>query len=220
MDLKDVILVFEPGHGTRDFTIGKHSCDYSVINGKKVYGLYEGEWARLVVPKIIAGLKELGFDARQTVTEAADPSLSERCYRVNQIVRANPGKKVYFFSVHLNAAASDGKWHDATGVTAWVAEGASIESKAMARLYWETGIEMGLKGNRSVPKEMYKQARFTVLVGTKCPAVLTENCFQDNERESKWLRTPEGRETIVNLHVAAVCKFFGIPVGICTETAK
>ena len=210
----DVILAFEPGHGTRDFTIGKHSCDYAVINGQKIYGLYEGEWARLVVPKIVAACREIGFDARQTVTEKTDPSLLERCHRVNRIVADNPGKKVYFFSIHLNAAGNGDKWQNARGVSAWVAESASIESKAMARIYWETGIEMGLKGNRSVPKEMYKQARFTVLTNTKCPAVLTENLFQDNYEDSMFVRTPEGRDTIVNLHVATICKFFGVPFGL------
>lgn len=220
MNLNDIILAVEPGHGKRQYTVGKHSVDYTIINGEKVYGCYEGEWARLVVPKIVSGMRQLGIDARQTVTEDGDPSLTERCWRVNQIIRENPGKKVYFLSVHLNAAGSGDKWQNARGVSAWVAENASVESKALARIYWETAIEMGLKGNRSVPKEMYKEARFTVLTGTKCPAVLTENLFQDNYEDSMFVRSPEGREIIVNLHIAALCKFFGIPVGICSETAK
>lgn len=215
MDLSNVILLFEPGHGTREYTIGKHSPDFRMVDGKKVYGLYEGEWARLVVPKIVAACRELGLDARQTVTEKTDPSLAERCHRVNRIIKDNPGKKVYFFSIHLNAAGNGEKWQNARGVSAWVAETASIESKVMARTYWETGIAMGLKGNRSVPAELYKTARFTVLMGTNCPAVLTENLFQDNEQDSMFVRTTEGRDTIVNLHVAAICKFFGIPYGLC-----
>ena len=121
---------------------------------------------------------------------------------------------MYFFSVHLNAAGGDGKWHNATGFSPWIAPGASVESKVMARLLQETAEEMGLKGNRCVPASKYWEARFTVLVGTNCPAVLTENLFQDNERESMFLRTPEGRDTIVNLHIAAICKFFGVPCGM------
>lgn len=205
MEISDAILLFEPGHGTREYTIGKHSPDGL---------LYEGEWARLVVPKIVAGLREVGFDARQTVTERTDPSLSERCWRVNSIIRDNPGKKVYFCSVHINAAASDGKWHNARGLSVWVAPGASLESKVLARTVYDTGVEFGYKGNRSVPAEHYWEARFAVLTGTKCPAILTENLFQDNMEDVEYLRTPEGREGIAHMHIAAFCKYFGVPFGL------
>ena len=39
---------------------------------------------------------------------------------------------------------------------------------------------------------------------TNCPAVLTENLFQDNESDYKYLLSDEGRETIINLHVSGI----------------
>lgn len=209
--MNDAILLFEPGHGTRNYTIGKHSPDGL---------LYEGEWARLVVPKIVRGLREIGFDARQTVTEDTDPSLTERAWRVNSIIRDNPGRDVYFCSVHINAAASDGKWHNARGFSVWVAPESSIKSKVLAQFLYESAEQFGMKGNRCVPAEKYWTARFTVLTQTKCPAVLTENLFQDNRDDVEFLRTPEGREAVANMHIAAYCKFFGIAYGICSEMAK
>ncbi|MBQ0116167.1 MAG: hypothetical protein KBT10_09925 [Bacteroidales bacterium] len=39
------------------------------------------------------------------------------------------------------------------------------------------------------------------LCDTVCPAVLTENFFQDNRADVDWLLSPEGRAAIVSLHV-------------------
>ena len=45
---------------------------------------------------------------------------------------------------------------------------------------------------------------FYILRKTKCPAVLTENFFMDNEQDLAYLTSEEGREAIVRTHVAAL----------------
>ena len=42
---------------------------------------------------------------------------------------------------------------------------------------------------------------------TNCPAVLTENLFQDNESDYKYLMSDEGREAIINLHVTGIVNY-------------
>ena len=42
---------------------------------------------------------------------------------------------------------------------------------------------------------------------TPCPAVLTENMFQDNQDDVAFLKSEEGKEKIVDLHVNAIKKY-------------
>lgn len=74
----------------------------------------------------------------------------------------------------------------------------------MAQLLYAEAEKRGLKGNRSVPKEKYWTANFYILKHTACPAVLTENLFQDNRQEVDFLLSPEGREQIISLHFDAL----------------
>ena len=42
---------------------------------------------------------------------------------------------------------------------------------------------------------------------TPCPAVLTENMFQDNKSDVEFLKSEEGKEKIVSLHFNAIKKY-------------
>ena len=55
-----------------------------------------------------------------------------------------------------------------------------------------------------------KESSFYILKHTKCPAVLTENLFQDNKEDVDFLLSEEGKRTIVSLHVKGICKYLGI----------
>ena len=200
--------MFDFGHGTRKYTKGKCSPDKT---------LYEGEWNREVGMMIINGLKQMGLDARAIVTEDEDISLQKRCDRANKIIKDNPDKKCLYISIHVNAAPGDG-WNDkASGVQVYVSKGASEESVKLAQCYYDMVEEMGLKGNRSVPKERVWRANYKVLVGTNCPAILTENLFMTNPGEVEYLKSTEGKEDIMNMHICALCKYMGVPYGICRE---
>ena len=50
-------------------------------------------------------------------------------------------------------------------------------------------------------------ANFYILKHTKCPAVLTENLFQDNREDVDFLLSEEGKQTMVSLHVDAIMKY-------------
>lgn len=211
---KRYILLFDFGHGTRQYTIGKHSPWYNIVNGQKVYTLYEGEWVRETGRRIVDAMTSLGVDCRVIVPEDQDIPLMERVSRANKIVRENPDAICLYISIHINAAASDGQGHDARGLAVYVSKNASDKSKTLAKTLYDTGVDMGLKGNRSTPREHYWQANFTVITRTSCPAVLTENLFQDNAKDVEFLLSEAGRETIVNYHVIGLCKYMGIPYGL------
>ena len=54
-----------------------------------------------------------------------------------------------------------------------------------------------------------KEAHFYILKHTKCPAVLTENLFQDNREDVGYLLSEEGKRAIVALHVEGIERYLG-----------
>lgn len=48
---------------------------------------------------------------------------------------------------------------------------------------------------------------FYVLRKTKCPAVLTENFFQDNKEDVAYLLSEDGKQAIVSVHVDGIINY-------------
>lgn len=205
----DIVVDLDNGHGTREFTSGKRSAD-----GR----YFEGEWARAITAKLADALRELGFGVNIIVPERADISLRDRCRRAN--AKMSDGKHHIFVSIHSNAAPEKscvGGWCDtASGLTVYVSKKASDESLILSRNIYDAGVALGCKGNRKTPGNPWPWAEnFTVITETKMPAVLTENLFHTNRKEVDFLLSESGQETVVNYHVAGICKTFGIPYSIC-----
>jgi N-acetylmuramoyl-L-alanine amidase len=51
------------------------------------------------------------------------------------------------------------------------------------------------------------EANFYVLRGTSCPAVLTENMFQDNKDDISYLTSDLGKHEIIRTHVEGILWF-------------
>ena len=196
MNKQDFILILDNGHGAD--TPGKCSPDRT---------LREYAWTRIMTDLIARKARARGIRTEIIVPETTDVPLATRSARANAIARKHGLKKCLFVSVHINAAGADGKWHDATGFSAWVAANASQHSKTFAALIDAEMKARGLGGNRAVPPQKYWVANFAVIRRTVCPAVLTENLFQDNRTEVRYLLSPQGQETIAEAHVAAVEKY-------------
>lgn len=195
-------ILLDPGHGARKYTPGKRSPDHSV---------YEGEWAREIVSRLSPILRDLGFETQEIVTITDDVTLRTRVFRANEVIKKRPDVHWVYVSVHINAAAGDRQWHDARGWMVYVSNGASEESRKLAQDFYSVAKSLKLQGNRWVPKCHYWEAGFTVLTETRMPAILTENLFMDNKVEAAWLASEKGKETIVQLHVKAICDHFGVP---------
>ena len=81
---------------------------------------------------------------------------------------------------------------------------ASSNSRRLAKLLTQHAKAMKLTGNRCVPSTGYWQKNLYVLRNTLCPAVLTENLFQDNKEDVDFLLSDQGRQAVVNLHLKAI----------------
>ena len=199
--MKDLVVIFDAGHGIN--TPGKCSPDKS---------LYEWSWNREIVAMLCERL--YGLENIQTVIlvpEENDVPLKERVRRVNTIVHDAKiaGKEVLLISIHINAAGH-GTWNNASGWSVWVSNNASEKSKQFAQIAYEQAKLLDLCGNRVVPKENYWTSNFYILKNTPCPAVLTENMFQDNKTDVEFLKSDEGKLKIVDLHVNAIKKYMNI----------
>ena len=190
-------------------TPGKHSIDKR---------LYEFAYSREIIALLESALKARGYtvyvDYRATEPNAPmlampykNAQTKELKYRVsivNKLCKEYGASNCVYVSIHVNAAKGDGKWHDARGFSVFVSLNASANSKRLAKLFTQHAKAMNLTGNRCVPSVGYWQKNLCVLRETACPAVLTENLFQDNKADVDFLLSDQGRQAVVNLHLHAI----------------
>ena len=193
-----IYLLLDAGHGDPPLTGGKCSPD-----GR----LKEYTWAREMVQRIAIKARAAGIPTEIITPETKDIALNVRTSRVNALCRKYGIKNCVLISVHINAAGADGKWHDATGFSAWVAPKSSANSKRLAAILWEHANATGLRGNRAVQAGKYWSGNFAIVRDTLCPAVLTENLFMDNRAEADYLLSEAGKEAIANLHISAIKQY-------------
>ena len=191
-----MVILTDPGHGID--TAGKRSPD-----GR----LREYKYAREIAAEVVKRLKTMDYNAQQLVTEENDISLGTRCKRVNDICKHFGASNVLVVSVHCNAAGADGKWLDARGWQACVSLNASAKSKQLASYLFDEAQAQGLKMRSPKPGQKWWAQNLAICRDTNCPAVLTENLFQDNLSDVEFLLSDKGRETIVNLHVNGIINY-------------
>jgi N-acetylmuramoyl-L-alanine amidase len=196
--MRNLVVILDNGHGEN--TKGKCSPDKRLL---------EWEWTREIACRLHNLLVINGIDTILLVPEDKDISLSERVKREKKITKEakKAGKETCLISIHINAAGGDGKWKTATGWSGWIAQEASEKSKQLAQLLYAQAEEFGLQGNRCVPSTKYWTANYTICTDTSCPAVLTENLFQDNKEEVDFLLSEEGKQIIIDLHYNAIKKY-------------
>lgn len=190
-----MVVILDNGHGVN--TPGKCSPDKTLL---------EYKWAREIVDKLMIEFTKLGIRSVKLVPEDIDISLRERVRRANKIYKDN-NKQAILISIHCNAAGADDKWHNASGWSVFVAQNASSNSKRLAKNLYQQAEERGLKGNRSVPKEKYWVQSLAMCRDTNCPAVLTENMFQDNKGDVALLLSEDGKKKIIDSHVQGVLAY-------------
>lgn len=133
--------------------------------------------------------------------------LAMRVNYVNELCRQNGDKNVLYVSIHVNASGSDGKWHDANGWQVCVSTKASQNSKLLADCLYDAAYLKGIKTRKPTAAQKYWPQSLYVLNNTKCPAVLTENLFQDNKEDVDFLLSELGRHEIIRLHVEGIINY-------------
>ncbi len=211
-----MIVIIDNAHGVN--TAGKCSPDKQLL---------EYKWAREIAKLLQEQLKAHGVEAIRIVTEDTDISLKERCNRANALCNKYGTANCIFVSIHSNAAGGDGRWKTAGGWCVYTSPGIT-KADALATCLWNAANTVlapyaerfrllqakGEYDRKQVPfradwsdGDPDYEAKFTVLTGTKCPAVLTESLFQDNKSDKEYLLSEEGKAAIVKLHVEGILNY-------------
>lgn len=186
-----MIVLIDNGHG-KD-TPGKRSPD-----GR----LKEYAYAREIAIRLEKELKVHGVDCIRITPEENDISLGERCRRANRY----GAKDVILVSIHCNAAGN-GQWMNARGWEAWTSRG-NTDADILAECLYQAAETNGLKIRTDKSDgDSDKESGFYILKHTLCPAVLTENLFQDNQEDVNFLLSEKGKQVIVDLHVKGIIKY-------------
>ena len=193
--MKDTTVILDNGHGCD--TPGKRSPD-----GRHL----EWQWCRRAVRAIGDALGSRGVTVEVLVPESRDVPLRERTERVRKIVGRSAGDCI-LVSVHNNAAGDGSEWLGARGWSAFVAPNASDRSRMLARMMYDEACRAGMKGNRATPPDGCWVASLAICRDTPCPAVLTENLFQDNRDDVAVLGSVGGFEALVDIHVNGILNF-------------
>lgn len=191
-------VLIDNGHGEN--TPGKRSPD-----GR----LREWAYSREIADRVVFELRKKGIDAERIVREDTDVPLSERCKRANSIYK-DTGKKAILISIHCNAAGSGASWMNAKGWSAFVSNNASNSSKKLAESLAQVAECIPVHVRMPMPGQKYWQQNLAICRDTLCPAVLTENFFQDNREDVYYLLSREGKDAIVRIHVEGITKYLGL----------
>ena len=217
---KRLTVILGTAHGKN--VAGKRSPD----------GIFEEcQYSREIVGLVRRELEAKGCKVFVDMQDSEVPlpqtaELRARCKYVNELCDKYGTKNCIYVSIHVDAASS-GEWKNAGGWTAYTSPGRTLSDILATYLYeaaekhlagyaakMEEGKKKGLYGSNQKPfrkdttdGDPDKEARFYVLVRTKCAAVLTENLFQDNKADVAFLTSEEGKKAIVALHKEAILRF-------------
>lgn len=146
---------------------------------------------------------------------------------VNSLCRGYGPQNCIYVSLHLDAAGDDGKWMNAGGWSCFTSPG-QTQADILAECFYDAaevnladykiamarGKRNGDYGKNQNPirtdltdGDRDKEASYYVLTKTACPAVLTENLFQDNRADVAFLLSEAGKHAIERLHVEAIIAY-------------
>lgn len=188
-----MIVILDPGHGIE--TPGKRSPDSSLL---------EYKWNREIADRVSKELDKLGIKNLKTCIDEKDVPLKSRVDFINKIYKDCKGQCV-LVSIHVNAGLK-WEWHNANGWEVHIYREASSKSKDLAQIFLKNAkvllkdFVMRNAGN-PIPGNLY------MVKNPLCPAVLTENLVMTNKRETEYLLSEEGKQTITKLHVDSIKEY-------------
>ena len=153
--------------------------------------LYEGEFNRGIVNRLMKLCADAGIDAINLVDTQEDVPLSERTSNANSIAKTSD-KPCIYVSVHANGFSEE----SANGWSVYTSEGIT-KSDEIAKILLD-------KATAEFPDEYMrgtKESNFYVLRNTSMPAILSENFFMTNSDNChKYLLSEDGRDRITKIH--------------------
>ena len=162
--------------------------------------LYEGEFNRDVVDRVIELCKQHNIDCADIVNTNKDIPLSHGVRTANELHRQN--RNSIYVSVHANAFGNGRDFNKAKGVcTFYHYKSRSGKRLATSLQRWLADLtvfyDRGIRSNDT-------WANFYVLRKTHMPAVLSENGFMTNFDDATALLDPLTRQAVADAHFAMI----------------
>ena len=185
----DKIILFDNGHGQE--TPGKRSPLWK--DGRQ---LFECEFNRDMVRRIILKCDHAGIRAVKLVPETFDVSLEERCKRANLWYDRCNGNCIVV-SIHANAGGG-------TGFEVYTSPGQTKADPIATKLIEQLQQDFPeIKMRKDVADgDPDKEAVFYILKHTKAPAILAENLFMDNEADCQLLMAEDFRDKLADSYIS------------------
>ena len=173
----------------------------------------EYAYSRKVCREVAKRLREAGVDCVIDYIDDDMPGLTSSQELVKRVQIVNKlAKKTdcLYVSIHVNASAAKG-WDKATGFAIYTSPG-ETKSDTLATDIFDEATKLLKPLGKSLRKDMSDgdpdlEENFYVLRKTICPAVLTENFFQNTKSDVEFLESEEGFKTVVAYHVNGILKY-------------
>ena len=160
--------------------------------------LYEGEFNRAIVDRLIKMCQSNNIDAVNLVDTDIDISLSERVNMANKLAKSSE-KPCIYVSVHANGFSDE----SANGWGVYTSPGETKSDEIATVLFEkaESAFPNYKMRKDTSDGDPDKEANFYVLVHTSMPAILSENFFMTNYREChEILMSESGRDRVAKMH--------------------
>ncbi len=201
-------VLLDNGHAKS--TPGKRSPVFE--DGKQ---FFEYEFARDIVNRISKELEKLNISYKIVTPEVdKDIALSTRANRVNRYCQKLGKNNCLLVSVHANASGNGKQWMPARGWSVWTTKG-KTKSDAYADIFYKEAEKLlplyGMNVRKDLSDGDYDyESDFTILYKSWCPALITENLFQDNKIDCEFLMSDKGRDVITQIHINAIKQILNI----------
>ena len=159
----------------------------------------EWRFSREIQFQVANILKSQGYEVYLVNEQDSEIGLSNRKKYLHQLTPTHP---LVYITLHNNAAGSEGKWLNATGIEVYSSRG-ETKSDKIATLFLEMCEE-------AFPEFKYrkdlqdgdpdKEANFTELM-SKWPSILIEWLFMDSKKDIQYLKDDVHKQSLVNFLV-------------------
>lgn len=204
-----VMVHLDPGHGIE--TPGKRT-PYLCSGVHPKLELYEWQFNRDITNIVKNNLIELGFNVNVICDGDNDIPLSERANIANKKKNENPHMEHVFISIHANAYKDGSSWESPNGWSIYTTYGQNGSDK-LANSIFDVAKEILPKYNISVRSDYGDgdpdyEDNFTVIKKANMPAVLVENLFYTNIKDTEFMLSENGKKVLSDIIVKGLCKYF------------
>lgn len=193
--MKKLVIILDPAHGAN--VSGKQSPDGT----HKEY-----IWSRDIISGMKPLLERQGFEVFISNPTINEIGLTKRAnYATN--LKVQPGQYKLLISFHNNAAGSDDKWHNATGVEIYTSSPVTMSDKFSSIALKQLKADfphINFRYGGTDPNDLDKDRDFTILTGKGYFSMLVEWLFQDNHSDVAMLRDKATNQKFITSMIKAI----------------